>query len=94
MVGTLDAAPYTNLKIGRTIERNFQVNVKGLSGDLAYATSEAILKVVNTFERLGGVAMAVERYYVDMGLILSTTKDVQAYVDIPFTPETTPQCLA
>lgn len=37
-----------------------------------------------------GLAVALERYYAEMGLILSTTGDGQTYVDIPFRPETTP----
>jgi hypothetical protein len=36
------------------------------------------------------LALALENYYADMGLILSTTEDGRAYVDIPFRPETTP----
>lgn len=36
------------------------------------------------------LAIVLERYCEDMGLIISTTKDGQAYVDVPFTPETTP----
>lgn len=37
-----------------------------------------------------GLAAALERYYAEMGLVLSTTDDGQTYVDVPFTPETTP----
>jgi hypothetical protein len=37
-----------------------------------------------------GLAEALERYYVAMGLVLSTTKDGQTYVDVPLRPETTP----
>lgn len=36
------------------------------------------------------LAGAIERYYADMGLILSTTEDGQAYLHVPFRPETTP----
>lgn len=36
------------------------------------------------------LAEALERYYVEMGLVLSTTDDGQTYVDVPFRPETTP----
>lgn len=36
------------------------------------------------------LAMVLERYYADMGLILSSSADGQVYVDIPLTPETTP----
>lgn len=34
----------------------------------------------------------IEKYYASMGLILSTTEDGVAYVDIPLTPETDPDC--
>jgi hypothetical protein len=37
-----------------------------------------------------GLAVALDRYYAEMGLILSTTDDGQTYVDIPLSPETTP----
>lgn len=33
---------------------------------------------------------AIESYYADMGLILSTTEDGHAYLDVPFRTETTP----
>lgn len=36
------------------------------------------------------LAGAIEGYYADMGLILSTTDDGQAYLDVPFRPETMP----
>jgi hypothetical protein len=36
------------------------------------------------------LAGAIESYYADMGLILSTTDDGQAYLYVPFRPETTP----
>jgi hypothetical protein len=36
------------------------------------------------------LATVLESYYAKMGLILSTTAEGQMYVDIPFTPETTP----
>jgi hypothetical protein len=37
-----------------------------------------------------GLAAALERYYVEMGLVLSTTGGGQTYVDVPLRPETTP----
>lgn len=40
------------------------------------------------------LACAIEDYYAIMGLILSTTKDGRAYVDIPFNPETTPPLIS
>lgn len=36
------------------------------------------------------LALAIENYYVEMGLVLSTTEDGQAYLNVPFRPETTP----
>lgn len=36
------------------------------------------------------LAGTIENYYADMGLILSTTEDGQAYLNIPFRPDTTP----
>lgn len=39
------------------------------------------------------LAATLEDYYVEMGLILSTTEGGGAYVDIPFRPETTPPSL-
>ena len=36
------------------------------------------------------LALTIENYYADMGLILSTTEDGQAYLHVPFRPETTP----
>lgn len=38
----------------------------------------------------GELAEALERYYVEMGLVLSTTKDGQLYVHVPLRSETTP----
>lgn len=35
-------------------------------------------------------AGTIESYYADMGLILSTTEDGQAYLHVPFRPDTTP----
>lgn len=42
---------------------------------------------LDVFEPLVDV---IEKYYASMGLILSTTEDGSAYVDIPLTPETDP----
>lgn len=36
------------------------------------------------------LALSIENYYAEMGLILSTTEDGQAYLGVPFRPETTP----
>jgi hypothetical protein len=36
------------------------------------------------------LAAVLERYYAEMGLVLSTTGDGQTYVDVPLRPETTP----
>lgn len=36
------------------------------------------------------LATVLERYYVEMGLVLSTTDAGQTYVRVPFRPETTP----
>lgn len=37
------------------------------------------------------LAAALECYYAEMGLVLSTTDDGQTYVDVPLRPETTPE---
>jgi hypothetical protein len=37
-----------------------------------------------------GLAAVMERYYAEMGLVLSTTAGGQTYVSVPFRPETTP----
>ena len=36
------------------------------------------------------LAEVMESYYANMGMVLSTTDDGQAYADFPFRPETTP----
>ncbi len=36
------------------------------------------------------LAIVLENYYAEMGLILSTTENGQMYVNVPFRPETTP----
>lgn len=45
---------------------------------------------LNIYNKLSEV---LENYYDEMGLILSTTADGEAYLDIPFRPETTPDLL-
>lgn len=37
-----------------------------------------------------GLATVLERYYIEMGLVLSTTDAGQTYVHVPFRPETIP----
>ncbi len=36
------------------------------------------------------LALAIENYYVEMGLVLSTTEDGRVYLNVPFRPESTP----
>lgn len=43
-----------------------------------------------TLSIYGELGVALEKYYSDMGLILSNAENGQAYVDVPLRPETTP----
>jgi hypothetical protein len=87
--------------LGKTLDDLSITTAEKLSGSYFEPTWNSMQKALNHMRELypdnwkdiniyDGLTDAIESYYSDMGFILSTTENGQAYVKLPFRPETTP----